>query len=75
MEHNGNSKHDRDDRWGSDNGYSDADDNDVLHDGRLDDHWMPELGEPSEKDEIHWGARSKYNPFSVGAKESIHDFE
>tara|TARA_Y100001972_G_scaffold108653_1_gene138849 strand:- start:46 stop:258 length:213 start_codon:yes stop_codon:yes gene_type:complete len=49
--------------------------------------WLPENGqEPprpeeeiandlNQKDDVHWGARSKYNPFSVGGSESIHDFE
>ena len=46
--------------------------------------WLPENGEepPSPAEEIadmhekaYRLARSKYNPFSLGGSESIHDFE
>ena len=46
--------------------------------------WLPENGEepPRPEEEIadmhekaYRSARSKYNPFSIGGSESIHDFE
>ena len=46
--------------------------------------WLPEIGEepPRPEEEIadmhekaYRLARDKYNPFSIGGSESIHDFE
>ena len=53
----------------------------IATDGPDVGEWLPENGEepPESEETIHEKAyklaRAKYNPFSIGGSESIHDFE